>query len=119
MFNRIVAAAIPCILLASPAFAGDQDFRLINKTGYTIEEVYVSGSNTGDWEEDVMERDVLSDGENVDIEFSRGQKGCRFDLKVVYDDGTEATWNRLDLCTISTVAIRYDRKADRTWVSTD
>ena len=119
MLKRIVAIILPCALLASPALAGDQDFELVNKTGYTIEQVYVSASNSDEWEEDVMERDVLSDGESVDIEFSRGQKGCRFDLKVVYDDGTDATWGRLDLCTISTVAIRYDRRADRTWVSTD
>ncbi|ODT86664.1 argininosuccinate lyase [Phenylobacterium sp. SCN 70-31] len=119
MLKRIVALSAPVVLLASPVMAGDQDFQVYNKTGYTISEVYVSASNADDWEEDVMEADVLADGEAVDIEFARGTKGCRFDLKVVYDDGTPAVWNRLDLCSVSKVTLRYDRNADRTWATTD
>lgn len=119
MLKRVVAATSSIVLLATPALAGDQDFRVKNKTGYVISEVYVSSSNTEDWEEDVMEADVLGDGDHVDIEFERGTKGCSFDLKVVYDDGTPAIWNGLDLCTVSTVTLRYDRNADRTWATTD
>lgn len=48
---------------ASVALAGKQDFTLENQTGYQIEQVYVSSVNTDDWEEDVLGRRYLSDGQ--------------------------------------------------------
>ncbi|MGQ3017804.1 argininosuccinate lyase [Phenylobacterium sp.] len=107
------------VLAAAPAMAGDQDFTLTNATGYTIEQVYVAPSRSDNWEEDVMGADVLSDGEAVDIVFDAAEGECNFDLKVVYDDGEEAVWSRLDLCTISSVAISYDRASGRTWAETE
>ncbi|MDZ4319513.1 MAG: argininosuccinate lyase [Phenylobacterium sp.] len=107
------------VLAAAPAMAGDQDFTLTNATGYTIEQVYVAPSRSDDWEEDVMGADVLADGEAVDIVFDAAEGACSFDLKVVYDDGEEAVWSRLDLCSISSVSISYDRASGRTWAETE
>ena len=89
-FSTLVAAAA-LSLFAMPAWsAGDQDFTLVNRTGYTIEQVYVSPIKAKDWQEDVLGRDVLDDGESVDITFNKREEVCRWDLKVVYDDGEEA-----------------------------
>ncbi|MCA3255391.1 MAG: hypothetical protein INF91_07235 [Alphaproteobacteria bacterium] len=102
-------------MMALPVLAqGKQDFTLHNKTGYTINEVYVSPSKSKSWEEDVMGKDVLEDGERVDITFSRKEKTCLWDLKVVYDDGEEAEWDGFDLCETSKIAIRYNRKTGET-----
>ncbi len=91
------------------------DFVLVNKTGYTVNEVYVSPVSTSNWEEDVMGSDVLNNGERVEIEFAETGRGCNWDLKVVYDDGEEAEWAGFDLCTVSTVVLRYNRKSGETW----
>ena len=107
------------LMAAAPAVAGDQDFTLANGTGYTIEQVYVAASRSDNWEEDVMGRDVLADGEEVDILFDAAEGECNFDLKVVYDDGEVATWSRLNICAISTVSIYYNRATGRTWAETD
>lgn len=107
------------ILAATPVMAGEQDFTLSNGTGYTIEQVYVAPSRSDDWEEDVMGADVLGDGEEVEIQFDSAEDACSFDLKVVYDDGEEAVWPRLDLCSISTVSIFYNRSTGATWAETD
>ncbi|MFT4934139.1 MAG: hypothetical protein ACI9LT_000813 [Pseudoalteromonas distincta] len=107
------------VLAAAPAMAGDQDFTLSNGTGYTIEQVYVAPSRSDNWEEDVMGADVLGDGEEVDIVFDAAEGACSFDLKVIYDDGEEAVWSRLDLCSISSVAIFYNRATGRTWAETE
>lgn len=96
-------------LAATPALAAQQDFNLENSTGYTIEQVYVSAATTNDWEEDVLGEDVLPTGESVDITFSSAENACRFDLKVVYDDQEEAVWKGLNLCSISTVELKYNR----------
>lgn len=112
--KSILAAAGLMLALASPAMAGDQDFNLNNATGYTIEKVYVAPSKSNDWEEDVLGDDTLEDGTNVDITFPQSGSACKYDLKVVYDDGEEAMWGNLDLCTISSVKIRYNRSTGAT-----
>lgn len=113
------AAAVLSSICAVPAIAGDQDFRLVNRTGYTIEQVYVSPIKAKDWEEDVLGRDVLEDGESVDIRFPKREDVCRWDLKVVYDDGEEAEWADFNLCEVSRITIHYERKTGRTWAEYD
>lgn len=94
---------------------GKQNFALINKTGYTISEVYVAPSKSDTWDEDIMGPDQIADGDRVDIEFSRKEKTCKWDLRVVYEDEDEATWEGFNLCEVSVVTIFYDRKKDTTW----
>ncbi|MGC2855443.1 hypothetical protein ACM64Y_08210 [Novispirillum sp. DQ9] len=102
------------MLWATSAVAGDQDFRLTNKTGYQINEIYVSSAKTDDWEEDVMGRDALPNGDYVDIEFSKGERSCKWDLKAVYDDGEEAIWYDFNLCEIRKITLRYNDKTGET-----
>ena len=115
---KIAIAALLAASMLAPAAAGaqgKQDFTLHNKTGYVISEVYVSAHSTNDWEEDILGRDVLGNGERVEISFPRGEKACMHDLKVVYDDGEEAEWEGFDLCSVSTIGLRYNRKTGDTW----
>jgi len=116
-FTKTLASLSMALLLAVPAALADgkQNFTLKNKTGYTISEVYVSPTKSSSWEEDVLGRDTLPDADRVDIEFHRAAKACKWDLKVVYDDGEEAEWEGFDLCTVSTISIFYDRKKETTW----
>src|SRR4051812_20066775 len=100
MRNLAVIAALGLAGAPGMALAADQDFTLINRTGYTISEVYVAPSKSSDWEEDVLGQDTLEDRTTVDINFSRSENPCRWDLKVVYDDKTTAEWAALDLCTV-------------------
>ena len=56
----LVAATALMAVMASPALAeSKQDFDLVNRTGYTIDKVFVSPSNSKDWDDDVLGRDVL------------------------------------------------------------
>lgn len=113
-FATAFVATAAC--LAGPALAqGKQDFTLVNRTGYTLESVFVSPSSANSWGEDIMGRDVLDDGEDVDISFSRGDRACKWDLKVSYDDKSTAEWDGFDLCKTSKIIIYYDRKKDKTW----
>jgi hypothetical protein len=92
-----------------------QTFTVVNSTGYDISEVYVSPAKGKDWEDDVLGDDELEDGDEKLIRFNRPEKTCFWDLKVVYsEDDSEAIWYDLDLCKISKVTIKYDRKRDKT-----
>ncbi len=115
-FIRFAAlGAVMAVAGSQAAMAGDQDFTLINRTGYTISEVYVSPVKAKDWQEDVLGRDVLAEGERTEIKFSRSVETCKWDLKVVYeDDNSSAEWGSLNLCEISAVTIKYNRKTEET-----
>lgn len=100
---------------AVSAAEAKQDFILVNKTGYAISEAYVSPTKSDDWEEDVLGRDTLDDGEAWQIKFNRSVKTCKWDLKVVYeDDNSHAIWQGIDLCTVGKITIHYNRKNDTT-----
>ena len=91
---------------------GFQDFTLINATGFDIYHVYVSAANDDSWEDDVMGRDVLSDGEQVDITFSGNEDQELWDIKIDDADGAEIYWRGLNLGVISEVTLYWDgRKA--------
>ena len=114
MSKMLAAAALIGCALATPAVAGQQDFVLLNDTGYTIEEVYVSPSRAQTWEEDVLGRDVLADGTRTKIRFDRSEDSCLWDLKAVYEDGETAEWQGFNLCEVSVVAISYDEETGTT-----
>lgn len=116
IIGMVFGLSLSTLVAALPAAAeGKQNFTLKNRTGYTISEVYVSPSKAETWEEDVLGRDELDDGQTVEIDFHRSEKACKWDLKVVYDDGESAEWDSFNLCEVSTISIFYDRKKDTTW----
>lgn len=96
------------MLWAGSALAGVQDFTLTNATGYQIDQIFVSPTTQSSWEEDIMGRDALGDGEYVDISFDAPDGQCMWDLKAVYNDGEEAVWIGFDLCTVSRITLHYD-----------
>ena len=89
------------VLLASAAaFAGAQDFVLVNKTGVEINAVYVSPSKSNDWEEDILGDDVLENGQNVRINIDDGSGACVYDFKAEFTNGQELTRSRINVCEI-------------------
>ncbi len=101
------------------AQAGQQDFTLVNRTGYQIDEVYVSRSSSRNWGDDIMGSDSLDNGHHVRVKFHAPDRVCSWDLRVKYDDGDEATWNSLNLCDISKVTLFWDRKNEATRAVTE
>ncbi len=89
-------------MTASNAFAGAQDFVVRNQTGTGIVRLYVSESNTNDWEEDVLGRGTIEAGNSARINFNSGTQGCLHDLKAVFRDGDVLERRELNLCTLRT-----------------
>lgn len=111
--RRLAAIALlsaPLVLAAPAAFAqGKQDFNLVNRTGYVIEEVYVSPTHASQWGSDILGEGVLNNGASKQIRFSRSAQTCNWDLRVVYDDKSDAVWEGFNLCEVSKITIRYNR----------
>lgn len=113
--SAIVAPCLAVIALASMTLQAtpqrrNLDFTLVNKTGLTIMEVYLSPTSEDEWGEDVMGKDVLKNGEKVDITFSSGETECNWDLKIVDEDDDDVEWTKLNLCTASEITLMYEGK---------
>lgn len=78
-----------------------------NKTGVEIHEVYVSAHSTDEWEEDILGKDTLPTGEEVDIKFSPKEKSDLWDIKVVDGSGNSIVWESLKLTEITDVILYY------------
>jgi hypothetical protein len=90
-----------------------QNFVLVNATGYVISHVYVAPSKQEDWGDDILGRGTLDDEDEVPIKFARKETTCAWDLKVTYeDDGSSVVWHGFDLCKVSKITIKYNRKTD-------
>jgi len=115
----IVMAGLALIIgtgVAVKAHAGTQDFVLVNDTGVTIHNLFISESNKEEWEEDVLGEDVLEDGDSVGITF-KGKKACKWDLMVKDEDGEGIYWRKVDLCSVSRVVLHCDAK--KCWATFD
>jgi hypothetical protein len=114
--RQLICAALAggAMLASGAAFAGEQDFNLVNGTGFGIQHVYVSPIRKETWGRDVLGRDILGDGQAVAITFPDRKRACKWDLKVVYQDGRGATWHEINLCQISKVTLHWNPNNNET-----
>ncbi|MNK62489.1 hypothetical protein D3C87_816700 [compost metagenome] len=102
-----LVAALGILLASSPAFASRLDFSIFNHTGLTIKEVYVSEANDTNWGEDILEKDVLADGEEFEIDMSDfGKKAKHFDIKLVDKDRNEWIVEDVNLEAVHSIVVR-------------
>lgn len=106
-----LAVAAAALVAPGVASANDADFTLVNRTGYQIDEVYISPHSSSKWGRDVMGDGALGNARQVKITFPHGNGACIFDLKVKYEDGDTAEWSKVDLCEYTTITLYWDAKA--------
>lgn len=112
----LVAATVVAIAIAPAAQAQPADaVTVVNRTGYTISELYIAPNDSNDWEEDILGVDILDDGESTNIDFRRAEDTCWWDMMVVYaEDDEHVTWQNVDLCEDSRFELFYDRSSGET-----
>lgn len=104
----VLALCLFVVSTSSPIVAQSKlDFTLKNDTGLTIDELFVAPNTSDDWEEDVLGKDVLKHGEALDITFSRSEKTCLWDLKIVDEEEDSVEWEKLDLCKAEHITLMY------------
>jgi len=103
------AALLSLLLLTiSPAFAGDQDFTLHNRTGVEIHELYVSPHSADNWEEDILGKDTLATDDDLEIKFSPKENAELWDLKIVDGKGNPVVFEKLKLTEITDVTLKIE-----------
>jgi hypothetical protein len=112
MALSLLAVAGLGLLAVATAKAGDQDFTLVNKTGVEIHALHVAPHSSDDWDEDILGKDTLGNGESLEIKFGRHDKAHHWDIRIEDEKGNSLTWENLDLTTISEITLHYkDGKA--------
>lgn len=117
--NSLLVSTMFAVIASSPAIAGDADFTLVNRTGYTLREIYVSPTHRDAWGKDRMGDNVLDNGKSRLFKFS-DKSSCKQDLKVIFDDdGSEVIWEEFDLCELSKITLKYNRKTREVTADTE
>lgn len=99
------SAVFALLFAATSAFAGYQDFTLVNNTGSAIMVVQMSQTGNCNWEEDVLGNEVIESGESVLIPVN-GYAERFWDVRIVYFGSKPAAeYFGLDLATIGTLVL--------------
>jgi hypothetical protein len=82
---------------------GDPSFHLLNRSGQTIREIYVSAVTDTNWGRDLLGQEVLADGRAFPVRIAPSA-GCRHDVRVVYADSRPEERRDVNTCTITQMA---------------
>jgi len=109
MFRRLfsalaLAAGLAAALLAPGTAQAQNRFWLVNESGRTIMEAYVSSSRVSGWGPDILGTSVLPPGQRVWVTPNFGD--CVLDVRVTYQGGGEETRMQVNACNLSTIAFR-------------
>lgn len=116
LLTFILCSVLFSLAIFSTALAGSQDFTLVNESGFDIYEIYISPSSSDDWEEDILEEDILLNGDYLEINFDYGDVEI-WDLLIVDEEGNEFYWEEFNFNELSTIRIYNEN--DEIWASWD
>ena len=111
IFTVLLAAIVFSVAMTSTAFAGRQDFILVNQTGRPIINIYITPTHSYYWNDDILEEDILPNGESAHINFHRSETDRYWAMMVTFDDGNDYVYDGIDLFSISQITLRYDGMA--------
>jgi len=107
LYMFAAAFAVAGIASVGTADAEDLVFTLKNGTNSVMTRFHTSPVNVGEWEEDVLGRDVLEPGESVRVTIADGRDVCKYDMKFEFDEDSDldTTTDMQDLCELGEYTI--------------
>ena len=120
--KKVIAGLVlfVAVVIGSTVNAADQrDFTIVNATGYPIKFLGVNEPKDNVWNENELSS-ILGNGASFKVKFSNADKGCTWNIKVTWaDDNTSSIFKGLNLCTINTVTLKYNKASDEASYTTD
>lgn len=95
------------LLGATAAPAQDVAYTLVNDTALTVMEFYTSPANEEMWGDDILGSAVIAPGETGTVTIADGSDQCAYDLRFVFDDGSEYTDSQ-DICAMDTYTLQQN-----------
>ena len=99
--GTIVLGSILLLAGTNTAWALNRHVHIHNNTSMTMEKFYASNVGTTDYEEDILGKDVIASGDSWDINIDDGTGYCKYDFLAVFDDGTRATKDNVNVCKVA------------------
>lgn len=104
--NRIIHSAIALVALAASASAASAcnrgrescSFTLFNNTSYVLNSFWASPVRVNKWEEDILGRQTLSSGGEVNVNLSDRRPDCIYDFRFSFEGGDEVTRKSVNIC---------------------
>ncbi|MET0310336.1 MAG: hypothetical protein ABW023_16645 [Sphingomonas sp.] len=114
MRTTLITAAA-ALMVATPAFADDWDFILLNSSGKSIKAIEISPAGSGSWQPNKVDPDmkrdaVIKTGGRMTVHFDKAGSQCRYDIKATFEDGSAGTWSNINVCDNSYITVKYDAK---------
>jgi hypothetical protein len=106
----VAAGSIWCAVQTAtgpPVAAFDRHIQITNNTRMAIIEFYVAPVGTELWEKDLLGDEILLPANSVLVDVNDRTGYCRFDVKVIYDDGTGVIRHDVNICRGQGYAISY------------
>jgi hypothetical protein len=116
----VLGLVVAFATLTTSSFAADnRNVTVVNGTGYGIKFLGFNNPGDSDWSDNELGK-VLADGENVYVKFNNADKGCKWNIRIDWSDPgyPGVIWKEIDLCTVDTLTLKYDRATNTTSVVT-
>lgn len=98
--SLIALLVVSVLFSATVAFArssGGARATIINRTGYSIEALYISPVTRNQWESCFSSYFIMDDGDSVVVELPRHANSHYFDIRCEYTNGREDVWYGVEL----------------------
>ena len=109
-YKTFALAALMLVAMIGTAFAGPQDFNLVNDTGRPIYYLNVSPHEATEWMPDILGSKVLMQGETAHVTF-QPTAGKMWDLMAEFEDGSSIIWYEINLFEYGTITLNADGTA--------
>lgn len=93
-----VAAVLSFTVGAAAAQTESLSFTLENHTGATMIALHISDVGVNNWEEDILDVDVVLPGDSVEVTIDDGLDGCEYDVRADFSDGDSIDLRDVDFC---------------------
>lgn len=114
--KSVFFALVVMALGVTSTFAADErNVTVVNGTGYGIKFLGFNNPGDNDWSDNEL-GGVLADGGDVYVKFNTADKGCKWNIRIDWADAgyPGVLWKDVDLCSIETLTLKYDRASDTT-----
>ncbi len=104
------------VLAAGLSFLSPKDssaqaltFDVINNTGITLVDVFVTPGETTNWGNDILPQSLFENGSTISVTIPADYgETCMFDMKITDGQGGDITFTGIDACKLVTLQINGD-----------
>ena len=108
LFLLVVIAGLS-LFSAKNSSAQALTFDVVNNTGVTLVDVFVTPAETNNWGNDILPNNLFENGSTISVTIPATYGStCMFDMKITDGAGGHITFSGIDACKLITLQINGD-----------